>query len=94
MLKRFWGFHAVWEPAIGPHATLKGLMAGRYRLDLIAADLSALGLLRSEIDALPLCRDAAGLAGSLEHALGSLYVLEGSTLGGRIITRALRCVVR
>lgn len=90
LLERFWGFHAVWEPAIGQHAPLRSLMAGRYRLAQIADDLRALGLTQQEIMALPQCSRAAGLAISIENALGSLYVLEGSTLGGQIITRALR----
>jgi heme oxygenase len=89
LLKRFWGFHAVWEPAIGRHRTLESLMVGRYRLDLLTADLAALGMSQRDIKALPLCVFAGGLAMSLEGAWGSLYVMEGSVLGGRIISKAL-----
>jgi heme oxygenase len=42
LLERFWGFHAVWEPAIRRRAALERLMVGRYRLDLLTADLAAL----------------------------------------------------
>jgi heme oxygenase len=90
LLMRWRGFHAVWEPAIGRHGALSGLMAGRYRLDLIDRDLAALGLSRAEIEAAAPCEAAAGLAVSAETALGSLYVLEGSSLGGQFISRALK----
>jgi heme oxygenase len=90
LLKRWRGFHAVWEPAIDGHGALRDLMAGRYRLDLIDRDLTALGLPRAQIEAAPMCPAAAGLAASAEIALGSLYVLEGSALGGQIISRALK----
>lgn len=88
-LSRFWGFHAVWEPALRKRGNLSGLMAKRYRIDSLARDLMALGLSQNMIDALPQCEAAAELCTSTERALGSLYVLEGSTLGGQLITRAL-----
>jgi heme oxygenase len=90
LLQRFWGFHVVWEPAVCRHAELAELMTPRLRTDLLRRDLLALGLPAQEIDHLPRSAAAAGLARSLEGALGSLYVLEGSTLGGRLITKALR----
>lgn len=64
-------------------------MVGRYRLDLLTADLAALGMSQLDIAALPRCWRAGGLALSLESAWGSLYVMEGSVLGGRIISKAL-----
>lgn len=88
-LARFWGFHAVWEPALRKRRDLIGLMAERYRIDLLVRDLMALGLSHEMIDALPRCEAAAELCTSTERALGSLYVLEGSTLGAQLITRAL-----
>ena len=88
-LSRFWGFHAAWEPALRKRRELSGLMAERYRIDLLTRDLLALGLSQNTIDALPRCEAAAALCTSTARALGSLYVLEGSTLGGQLITRAL-----
>jgi hypothetical protein len=38
---------------------------------------------------MPQCAAAGGLGLFVEGALGSLYVMEGSTLGGRLISRAL-----
>jgi heme oxygenase len=89
LLVRFWGFHAASEPAIRRHDALAHLMAGRYRLDILARDLQSAGLSSGEIEALPQCAAAGSLSRSLEGALGSLYVMEGSTLGGRLISRAL-----
>jgi heme oxygenase len=90
VLARFWGFHAAWEPAMQTRLELHGLMEGRYRAPLLTNDLMAMGLTRPTIEALPVCPAAAEFAASPERALGSLYVLEGSTLGGRIIGRSLR----
>jgi heme oxygenase len=89
LLGRFWGFHSVWERSLHQHGALRGVMVDRSRLNLIETDLRALGMTQADIDALPLCVDAADLASSSERALGSVYVIEGSTLGGRMISRSL-----
>ena len=90
VLQRFYGFWRAWEP----HVALLlegGMLVGQQRLHLLAADLAALGVSASSLAALPACplpvlRDAA-------EALGSLYVMEGSTLGGRVILRNVeRCL--
>lgn len=89
LLIQFWGFHAASEPAIRRHGASAHLMGGRYRLDILARDLQSAGLSSGEIEALPQCAAAGRLCLSVEGALGSLYVMEGSTLGGRLISRAL-----
>lgn len=85
LLARFHGFHAVIEPEIGRALGDEAFLAPRRRLSLLEADLRHLGLSEPEIDALPR-PSAIALAGSAE-ALGALYVLEGSTLGGKVIGR-------
>ena len=90
ILQGFWGFHSVWEPALADCPALASLTQGRSRLALLRADLLALGLQPAEIAALPLCHGAEGLGGSAERLLGSLYVMEGSTLGGQVIARQLQ----
>ena len=83
------GFHGVWEPGAGRilgAATLAGRLKGPH----LRADLLAMGRTEAEIERLPLCREASGLARTRESALGAMYVLEGSTLGGQMISRALR----
>jgi heme oxygenase len=89
VLQRFYGFHAVWEEAIARHDALGRFHSARSRLPHLRRDLEALGCGSEQIDALPLCARAGALAAGEAAALGSLYVLEGSTLGGRVISRAL-----
>ncbi|WP_009961712.1 biliverdin-producing heme oxygenase [Verrucomicrobium spinosum] len=49
-------------------------------------DLVSLGADPAGLDALPRCQDLP-LLSSASHAVGCLYVLEGSTLGGQLITK-------
>jgi heme oxygenase len=60
----------------------------RGRAALIAADLAGLGASPRRIAALPLCEDMAPMKSEGDF-LGALYVVEGSTLGGQYIARAL-----
>jgi heme oxygenase len=85
ILSRFYGFWVVWEPRVALLLGNEAFTTPRRRLHLLAADLSALGLSAQAQAVLPRCRvpklhDAG-------EALGSFYVMEGSTLGGRIIQR-------
>ena len=89
-LERFHGFHAVWEAGVAAASPpLASVFAGRSRLDALRRDLLALGLAPEEVDRLPRCGAARALTGDPRAALGSLYVMEGSTLGGQVISRAI-----
>ncbi len=88
VLERFHGFHAVWERAIH-RSTHRSAYASRSRLPHLRRDLAALGRTNAEVARLPVCGTAADLATDDATALGSMYVLEGSTLGGQLIRRAL-----
>jgi heme oxygenase len=95
ILERFWGFHSVWEPTVGRALGDDAFLAPRLKLHCLEADLLALGRSREEIERLPRCFEASQLTPLARRpaaALGSLYVLEGSTLGGQVITRALQGV--
>jgi heme oxygenase len=88
LLTRFYGFYAAWEPqvtAVIEHK-LPEFYTPRKKLGLLAADLSALGCDTQAQTRLPI---ALGLPNysSFSSALGSLYVMEGSTLGGKFIAR-------
>lgn len=85
LLARFHGFHAAAEPEIGRALGDDALFEPRRRLALLAADLRHLGLSERAIEALPR-HPPLGIEGPA-GALGALYVLEGSTLGGRVIGR-------
>jgi heme oxygenase len=89
VLERFHGFHAVWESAIRQQSSYAAFHAARARLPHLRRDLAALGRTNAEIAALPACPDAAALVAGDAATVGSIYVLEGSTLGGQVIGRAL-----
>jgi heme oxygenase (biliverdin-IX-beta and delta-forming) len=61
----------------------------RARTRLLERDLLALGLGVQTISELPTCHELPILA-EPEHFVGCLYVLEGASLGGQVITRTLR----
>ena len=86
VLARFYGFHAALEPrleAAAPWEDLGWAFDVRRKLPLLRRDLAALGL---DPAALPRCDALPPLAG-LQAALGCMYVIEGSTLGGQQLAR-------
>ena len=92
-LMQFRGFYKpvedrlrVLSPAIGPDFDL----AAREKCALIDADLAQLGVASPEF--VPQCMRLPRLTDASE-ALGCLYVLEGATLGGRVICRHVRRVL-
>ncbi|MDB4946989.1 MAG: bphO [Labilithrix sp.] len=91
LLEGFFGFHAPIEPALLSLVFANDAVFAeddRRKVPLLLADLCALGRTAAEVAALPRCADLPCVT-SLSQALGVLYVLEGATLGGRIIVRHL-----
>ena len=86
LLARLYGFHAAWEPEIGAALTDERFLAPRRRLSLLTADLGHLGLGPGALNVLPRPCLGPALEGPAA-AMGALYVLEGSTLGGKVIGR-------
>ena len=60
----------------------------RARAELIERDLLALGLSPADLPALPLCSDRPELS-CVEDLAGCLYVLEGASLGGQVLSPLL-----
>jgi heme oxygenase len=92
LLARWWGFHAAVEPRfeeVFSRAGQTAFFAPRRKLPLLQRDLHYLGFALHEIDALPVC-PWIGPSGGMPGMLGTLYVLEGATLGGQILARHLR----
>ena len=89
LLERFYGFHAVFEPAAANCAQWGELVASRRKLPHLAVDLAWLGRDAGAVDSLARCHGASRLTRSPESLLGALYVLEGSALGGEVVSRAL-----
>jgi heme oxygenase len=86
LLARFYGFHVAWEAAAEEVAPDPQAFRRRCKADLLARDLKALGLSAHEIARLPRCHPLMPLPAPAA-VLGSMYVVEGSTLGGAIIAR-------
>ena len=88
LIKLFYGVHAAWEPLARRQfdAALPGFFNSRRKVPLLEDDLLGLGLSLQDIRCLPRC-DALADPRSFAATLGAAYVFEGSTLGGRILSR-------
>lgn len=86
LLKGLHGFYLAWEPWLARSPLDSSFLAERSKLDLTGRDLSALGV--HDAHNLPRYPFPLGPA-TLERAMGSIYVIEGSTLGSQIIRRWL-----
>ena len=89
LLLRLLGFHLVWENDLQEFPTLACELQTRSRIGHLRDDLRTLGLTDAEISCVPLCGDAHRVTLDEARALGAFYVLEGSTLGGLLITKHL-----
>ncbi len=90
LLGKFYRFYSAMEPRL----PVEGLreagfeIEGRRKMPLLERDLEALGALDS-LRGLPMW-DGVPDTKSVAAAFGSVYVMEGATLGGQVITRHLR----
>jgi heme oxygenase len=88
-LRKFYGYLVGWEPLVmaqvGP---LQANLAERQKLLLLERDLNHFGMTSETLQSIPRCQLLPRLD-DVPAALGSMYVLEGSTLGGQIISRRL-----
>lgn len=87
ILKMFYGYFQPVEALVKKHLTkdvLNDINERRNSL-FILQDLKAID---HSTDVLPICDDLPKINSCLE-ALGTMYVLEGSTLGGRMISKML-----
>lgn len=87
ILKMFYGFFFPLQQSIACHITTKHLndIKERRQASLIIHDLQSLG---SPVQNIPLCTHLPEIENATQ-AFGALYVMEGATLGGRIIARML-----
>lgn len=87
LLTRLYGFHRAFEARLDLYG--RGVFAGEpVRSSLLASDLAALGVSAALQAAAPLCDTLAPIESDAQ-ALGAIYVVEGSALGGAQIARAL-----
>jgi len=91
LLERLWGFHHAFEAVLRNMDTQHNTaidLSKRARAPLLKSDLRTLGLDQSAIADLPQCDCLSKPKNEMEF-MGALYVVEGSTLGGVHIARAL-----
>jgi heme oxygenase len=86
LLGRLYGFHAVWEPRVELALADPGFFRKRQKVHFLRTDLRDLGMGGDGIGRLALCDPTVTMRTPAE-AWGSMYVVEGSTLGGAIIAR-------
>lgn len=93
LLEQFYGFYAGFERELARRsATLDELLPDwreRLKLPLLQEDLLWLGRTEAELKALPVCSQLPAIYYNSE-LFGALYVSEGSTLGGQVITKHLQ----
>ncbi len=85
LLEGFYGFYAPWEASVENEidGVIPHFRQERRKTPLLEHDLR---FLASDLSAIPRC-SALPDTDSLAGVLGSLYVLEGATLGGQILSR-------
>lgn len=86
ILEGFYTFLRPWEDRVEAAVGDPAFTAPRRRAHLLAEDLAHLGVDRQHLAALPDCPGLPRIEGPAQ-AMGSLYVLEGSTLGGQVVAR-------
>jgi heme oxygenase len=97
LLARMYGFYAplecrlrTFDDVLREHGVV---MRPRLKARKLVLDLRAFGWTPDAISTLPLCAELPCVSTDA-HALGCLYVLEGSTLGGQIVVRRIRNVLQ
>lgn len=92
VLKAFYGYYLPVEKIFDEYAAdfmAMGInLEERHKLKLLTDDLQHLGLSEKEITLLKVC-DQLPAMNNVNEAIGVLYVLEGSTMGGQIIFKTL-----
>jgi heme oxygenase (biliverdin-IX-beta and delta-forming) len=91
LLCKFYGFFSAIEPLIftNLNAANSQLLAHRTKSELLARDLSVLEVDDTKLTTISRCEELP-LLNSFSRQMGALYVLEGSTLGGKIISKRLK----
>jgi heme oxygenase (biliverdin-IX-beta and delta-forming) len=91
LLTKFYRFYAAIEPKVAEN-DLAGAgfdFGARRKTPLLEKDLEALGILE-KVRAHVAPWNGVPDVSSLSRAFGSIYVMEGATLGGQVITRHLK----
>jgi len=91
-LRRFFGYYAPLERRLLRSPAWRGAglaYADRHKTPLLTQDLAALGVTAEELALSPWCIALPDLR-TTAQLYGCLYVIEGATLGGQIVTKHLQ----
>lgn len=91
LLESFYGYYAALEPLLEQSAGLALRLPDwqeRRKLPWLRDDLSWLGVSEENLAKIPVCTKVPRVD-SVARTFGVLYVVEGSTLGGQVISRYL-----
>jgi len=90
LLTKFYRFYAAIEPKVAENDLQSAGFdfEARRKTPLLEKDLEALGILETVRSEVPLWNGLPDVS-TLAKAFGSIYVMEGATLGGQVITRHL-----
>lgn len=92
LLTRFYAFYKSFEPKMSDalrENTIEFDYENRQNTPKLFSDLESLGMSETEIAEIKSFDDLPALD-SKENIFGALYVVEGSTLGGQVISRHLK----
>lgn len=91
LLTKFYRFYAAIEPKVAENDLQSAGFdfAERRKLPLLEKDLKSLGIFENVRSSVSLWADLPALD-STAAAFGSIYVMEGATLGGQVIMRHLK----
>ena len=92
VLGRLYGFVSASEEVISPLLVSYSVdleWPKRKRMEHLQKDLMFFGVETSAIESIPKCQEVSAIQ-TIPHALGILYLFEGSRLGGLVLSKALR----
>ncbi len=91
LIVKFYGFFSALEPLIFGNLSQahQAVLGDRKKTALLVKDLALMGLTEMQDVVIPQCKKLPQLT-SFARKMGALYVLEGSTLGGRVISKRLK----
>lgn len=90
LLEAYYGFYFALEQQLDRVCDLdRSSLIGRHKAAALEKDLEVLGLTQEQISALEMCHELPPLTNALQ-ALGVMYVMEGATLGGQVLSRIVK----